>query len=230
MFIMKHTGKKIISLVLAAIMLSALILCFTGCSKNDGPFVYVSVANEKGEIVALYEKLAYTENMTVDNALAALHAEKCKDGYESYESDFGLSMSKLWGVENGGSYGYYVNNASPTSLADTLKENDHVYAYIYTDTQTFSDTYSFFNANTAEIGAGEKLSLTLSCLSYDASWNLATLPVSDAAIEIDGEASAYKTDADGKAEITFDKKGTYVVTASSDTMTLVPAFVIVTVK
>ena len=38
------------------------------------------------------------------------------------------------------------------------------------------------------------------------------------------------TDADGKATLTFDKKGTYVVSAAHGTLNLVPTFVIVTVK
>ena len=224
---MKHTKRF---LALAFVMLVLTAFCFASCGGEKGPFVYVTVADENGEIVARYEKVAYTEGMTIDAALAALHAEKCEGGYASAKSTYGLSMVKLWGVENGGAYGYYVNNASPASLADTLKENDHVYAFVYTDTTLCSDVYSFFAAPTAEINAGKPLPLTLSYSGYDESWTPVTLPVSGAKIAIDGEATSYVTDADGKVTLTFDKAGTYVVTAKSDTMTLVPPFVIVTVK
>ena len=226
---MKHT-KRILSIALALLMLALSALCFASCGEAKGPFVYVTVADENGEIVALYEKVEFTEGMTVDAALAALHEKKCEGGYASAESTYGLSMTKLWGVENGGSYGYYVNNASPSSLADTLKENDHVYAFIYTDTAAFSDVYAFFSAPTAEAAKGEGLALTLSCAGYDESWNAVTLPVAGAKIYVDGEESTFVTDAEGKVTLTFEKAGTYVVTAKSESMTLVPPFVTVTVK
>jgi hypothetical protein len=130
----------------------------------------------------------------------------------------------------GGAYGYYVNNASPSSLADTLKEGDHVYAFVYTDTEAFSDTYAFFTAPTAEATAGEALALTLSGLGYDEAWNTVTLPVEGAKISVDGTETNVVTDADGKATLTFDKKGTYVVTAAHENKNLVTPFVIVTVK
>jgi hypothetical protein len=190
----------------------------------------VTVANEKGEIAAQYEKVEFTEGMTIDTALAALHEKKCKGGYATEQTSYGLSMIKLWGVENGGSYGYYVNNASPSSLADTLKEGDHVYAFVYTDTVTYSDTYAFFTDPTAEATAGEALALTLSGLGYDEAWNTVTLPVEGAKISVDGTETDVVTDADGKATLTFDKKGTYVVSAVHGTLNLVPTFVIVTVK
>lgn len=223
-------GRRFLVLALACLMLALSALCFASCGEEKGPFVYVTVADENGEIVARYEKVALTEGMTIDAALAALHAEKCEGGYASAESAYGLSMTKLWGVENGGSYGYYVNNVSPASLADTIKEGDHVYAFVYTDTVAFSDTYAFFSAPTAEVTAGENLALALSCAGYDENWSPVTLPVEGAKILVDGAATTHTTDAEGKTSITFDKAGTYVVTAASETANLVTPFVIVTVK
>ena len=226
---MKHV-EKIISLALAVLLLSLSALCFSSCGEAKGPFVYVTVADENGKIVARYEKVEFTEGMTIDAALSALHAKKCEGGYASAESTYGLSMVKLWGVENGGSYGYYVNNASPTSLKDTLHENDHVYAFIYTDTVAFSDTYAFFKNPTAEVAKGESLELALSSAGFDESWAPINLPVAGAKILVDGEETSVVTDANGKATVKFDKAGTYVVTANSETVTLVPPFVIITVK
>lgn len=231
---MKHTHKKLLSLFLAAIMLTIMCFGFVSCGTQEtGPCVYVSIADENGNLAVRYEKVAYTENMTVDMALSAIHEAKFKDGasgYASYESAYGLSMSKLWGVENGGSYGYYVNNASPSSLSATLKEGDHVYAFIYTDTQTFSDTYAFFNANTVLLEKGESVTLTLSYSGYDENWTPVTLPIPNANIYINGESSQPTTNENGKVTLSFDKKGTYIVTADSSTMNLTPAFVIITVK
>jgi len=223
---MKHT-KRIIAF---ALLLVLSLLCFASCGAEKGPSVYVTVADENGKIVAMYEKVAFSEGMTADGALAALHAKKCAGGYASEQTSYGLSMTKLWGAENGGAYGYYVNNASPASLADELREGDHVYAFVYTDTVAFSDTYAFFASPTAEVKKGEALELTLSSAGFDANWAPVTLPVKGAKILIDGKETDTATGESGKATLTFDKKGTYVVTASSETVTLVPAFVIVTVK
>lgn len=50
--------------------------------------------------------------------------------------------NKLWGTENGGSYGYYVNNVSTWSLTDPVDEGDYVNAFVYTDLTTWFDTYA----------------------------------------------------------------------------------------
>ena len=226
---MKNT-KRILTLALAFMLLALTVFCFSSCGEEKGPFVYVTVADENGEIVARYEKVAYTEGLTVDGALAALHAKKCEGGYASVKSEYGISMTKLWGVENGGAYGYDVNNSFPESLADTVKEGDHVYAFVYTDTVGYSDTYAFFSAPAAEAAKGESLELTLSSAGYDASWAPVTLPVEGAKIFADGVATDIVTDSNGKATVKFDKKGTYVVTAEHGTLNLVTPFVIVSVK
>ena len=49
-------------------------------------------------------------------------------------------------------------------------------------------------------------------------------------ITVDGETTAYKTDAEGKVLLSFDRKGTYVVSATSDSLTLTPPVCVVTVK
>ena len=226
---MKNT-KKILSLALAAMLLALSLLCFASCGEAKGPFDYVSVADENGNLGAMYEKVEYTEGLTSDAALAALHEKKCAGGYASEESVYGLSLSKLWGVENGGSYGYYVNNASPSSLSDTLKEGDHVYAFVYTDTVMYSDTFSFFSATAVEAERGAELSLTLFSAGYDESWNPVTLPVCGAKILIDGDETNLTTDENGSFSTKFDKKGTYTITVSYAEANLTPAFVIVTVK
>lgn len=231
---MKHTTKKLLSLFLAAIMLTVACLSLVSCgAQDDGPCVYVSIADENGNLVVRYEKVPYTENMTVDMALSAIHEYKFSggaSGYASYESAYGLSMSKLWGVENGGSYGYYVNNAFPSSLAATIAEGDHVYAFIYTDTQTFTDTYAFFNANTVLLEKDASVTLTLSYSGYDESWMPVTLPVSGANIYVNGKISEHTTSENGKVTLSFDKKGTYILTADSNEMNLTPAFVVITVE
>ena len=86
----------------------------------------------------------------------------------------------------------------------------------------WSDTYCFFDKYTVNAEAGEEISLTLKYAGYDASWNPVVLPVEGAVITIDGAATEYKTDAEGKVDVKLDKAGDIVISATSETMTLVP--------
>lgn len=82
----------------------------------------------------------------IDEVLYATHESYYEggaaSGYASAETEYGLSLAKLWGDESG-SFGYYVNNSSAWSLGDAVEDGDHVYAFIYQDTTGWSDEYSF---------------------------------------------------------------------------------------
>ncbi len=229
--IMKKQTRRILSLVLALAMLAVSVFAFASCGEEKN-YVYVTISDENGNIALAYEKVELEEEMTIDAALRAAHAEFYdggEAGFASADSQYGLSMTKLWGSE-AGSYGYYVNNASPSSLADAVENGDHIYAFVYTDLIAWSDAYSFFNVDTVEAAAGEKITLTLSCLGYDESWNVVTNPVVGAVITVDGEDTSFVTDENGSVEITLDKKGEYVISANSDTLNLVSPVAIATVK
>lgn len=43
-----------------------------------------------------------------------------RPGYATDTGDYGLYITKLWGTENGGSYGYCLNNAACMSLTDPV--------------------------------------------------------------------------------------------------------------
>jgi hypothetical protein len=138
-------------------------------------------------------------------------------------------MTMLWGDESG-AFGYCVNNASAMSLFDEVKVGDHVYAYVYSDQMTWSDSYSYFDVSLVETAAGEQMTLTLFCVGYGEDWMPVTSPVAGAVITVDGAASEYRTDEEGKVTLTLDKKGSYTISATSETMTLVPPVCIVRVK
>ena len=130
-------------------------------------------------------------------------------------------MTKLWGAENGSGYGYYLNNASVWSLTDTVKNGDYVNAFVYTDTVNFSDTFAFFDKNTADVAKNGELTLTLSAAGYDASFNPITLPVANATISVDGTPTAYQTNAQGKVTIKLSDAGKHVISANSADINLV---------
>ena len=144
--------KKLITVLALALILTAIGANNRTLAEDLSAKVLVSIAN--GTLVLAAEEITVTDvdndgALTINDALYAAHEAKfdggAAAGYGSASTEYGLSMTKLWGVENGGSYGYMVNNASAWSLADPVKTGDHVYAFVYTDTTGFSDSYSYFD-------------------------------------------------------------------------------------
>lgn len=197
--------------------------------KTSSADVHVTIA-DKGKLVLTQEEVEVTDvdkdgALTINDALYAAHEEYYKGGaaagYASANGQWGLSITKLWGDTNG-SFGYWVNNVSANGLADPVKDGDYINAFIYKDGTYWSDTYCWFDKNTINAKIGEKITLTLSAAGYDANWNPVTSSVSGAAITINGEATDYSTDENGKVTIKFDKEGAYVISAVSESQTLVP--------
>ena len=212
------------TLIVAAMILS---LCAIPMSAQ-GVEATVTIAN--GQVVS-HGSVTVTDAdgdgvISIADAIYAAHEANfdggAAAGFKAEDSQWGISMVKLWGVENGGSYGYQINNSNPMSLADPIKDGDYIYAYVYTDTVGFSDTYTFFESTELEANEGQQITLTLSAAGYDANWAPVTLPVEGATITVNGEKTDFVTDAEGKVTVKFDKAGSYTLSAVSETMTLIP--------
>lgn len=240
--------KKILSIVLITVMLAS-VFCL-GISAVDEPentpanedrennganktpaasaSVYVTVATD-GSLKLIQESITVIDTdgddvLTINDALCCAHKEKydgtLEDGYASARTEYGLSMTRLWGNDCG-LYGYYVNNKSAWSLEDPVKEGDYINAFAYKN-EDYSDVYCFFDVNSIEAKKGEEITLTLNAIGYDASFNTIIVPVEGAVIVIDGKNSDYKTDADGKATIKLEADGKIIISAMSEKQTLVP--------
>ncbi len=225
--------KKIITA--AAVIAAMGALTFSAYADTT---VYVTIADEEGRLSVEDRAVSVTDAdgdgaLTINDTLIAAHelfySQGAAGGYEAVNGDYGLSISKFWGIENGGSYGYYVNNASAWSLTDPVSDGDHVSAFIYTDLEAWSDTYCYFDKYEADTETGE-VTLTLSAATFDADWNPITVPVEGADIIVNNTKTGGKTDADGKITLSFTDNGDYIVSASSDTQTLVPPVCRVTVN
>lgn len=228
--------KKIFTFALALFLLAVCTCTVSFAEANDDAIdVYVSVSN-KGSLTVAYEKISVTDidndgALTINDALYLIHESKfdggAQNGYSSAQSEYGLSITKLWG-DTSGSYGYYVNDASAMSLADVIKDGDHIYAYVYKDVVAWSDAYSFFNVNSLKSEEKVEFELVLKMSGFDEQWNPISSPVKDAVITVNGEDTAFKTDENGKAVIKLDK-GNYVISARTDSLNLVPAVCIANV-
>jgi len=227
--------KKLLATILTLLMLVG--VCSITAFAEEPTVVYVTIAN-KGELVLTREKVVVTDidndnALTINDALYAAHEAKYQGGaaagYASGQSAWGLSLLKLWG-DDSGSFGYTVNNASAMGLADTIKNGDTVYAYVYKDQTAWSDSFSFFDKETVEAQKGDEITVTLSASGYDATWNPITTPVANATITVNGKKTEVKTNALGKATIKLETAGTVIISAVSDTQTLVPPVLVAEVK
>lgn len=232
--------KKILAVILTVLLLMGTMSLAAFATDGVSASVYVTIADKDGKLALVQEKITVIDlnadgKLTIDEALYAAHEAKYEGGaaagYKSENTEYGLSLTKLWGTSNGGSYGYYVNNASAWSLSDEVKEGDYINAFVYTDTESWSDTYCWFNINATTVDAGQKIDLTLMTSVYDvATSGFVTTPVANAFITVDGVKTEVKTDSDGKASIIVDGNGNHVISAVSDTQNLVPPVFTVTVN
>ncbi|MBO6231542.1 MAG: hypothetical protein J6O50_13360 [Ruminiclostridium sp.] len=230
--------KKIVS---AAAVLAAMSMLSVSAFAD----VYVTISDDSGKLVVALEPTELSDadgdgKLTVNDALynahEALFDGGAAAGYGSESGDYGLMLTKLWGVENGGSYGYYVNNASAMSLADEINDGDTVNAFVFTDTAAFSDTYCYFDSNRIDCSdsapdSSVTTELTLTAATFDENWAPISVPVAGATITINGEKTDFVTDENGWVSVDLPKEdGQYTVSAVSDTQTLVPPVCIVTVS
>lgn len=225
--------KKFLSTLLA---LAMLLSCAVFAEAAD-PVVFVSISDDAGNLVLAHVPVVVTDEdgdgaLTICDALMNAHAAYHPDGVAAFAavtSEWGLSMAKLWGIENGGSYGYCVNDASAMSLVDPIKDGDHVKVYAYVDLTAWSDTYCYFTVPVAEAAVNTGVALALSANAYDENWAPITVPVAGAVITVNGEKTEIVTDENGNAVLTLAEAGTYTISAVSETATLVPPVCILTI-
>lgn len=220
--------KKILAVMLMVLL--TLSVCAPAIAAADTTAdVYVTISDKDGKLALAAEKITVTDidgdhALTINDALYAAHEQFYKGGaaagYATETTKYGLSLTKLWGTANGYSYGYMVNNASAWSMTDPVKTDDYVAAYVFTDTKTFADKYSYFDRFQAD--ADVTLDLTLSKADFDADWNPITVKIAGAELTVDGEPTGVLTDENGQATITFTTNGKHLVSAVKAGEVIVP--------
>ena len=232
----KNFKNRLLSVALMAAMM-IVGLGFMGIANNayaaeNEITVYVTVSNagelavdgEGNYAVNLPVTVAADETglATVDAALTALHDTYYPGGYVTSESAFGLLVDKLWGVENGNNYLFAINGVGCNSGVsyDYVSDGAQLTAVIMKDLTYWSDLIAAFDKTNVTVKTGEEveLALTYDAVTYDANWNAAHVatPVVGADVFVAGaeDAPFAVTDTMGKAFVSFDEPGTYVVTAS----------------
>lgn len=139
------------------------------------------------------------------------------------EEDFALSPTTYLEVNSDGwmvtcfgmdaSYcSYYLNGAATDVAPNVVVSNGDYLDFA----AMYSDCYSYFSRRQITVAVGEKFTQALLFDGYDASWNfVAGQRASDVDITIDGNVVG-KTDSDGKACLSIDQAGSYVLGAKSE--------------
>ena len=212
----------------AMLLVTAMLLCMAvvPAFAEETPTADVSVTVAvKGALVMTCETVTVTDAdgdgaLTIHDALYAAHAAKytggADAGYASANTVYGLSLVRLWGDESG-AFGYFLNDAMPLSLTDPIAEGDRVYAYVYTDALMWSDVYAYFNQTEVSVLAGDHVTLTLSQNVWGA-----VSPLAGATLTVDGQATEYRTDANGIVTLPIETAGEHVISAISDNATITP--------
>ena len=217
---------------MAAALLSCSSVCMTAyAADTESVDVYVTISDGSATPVLIQKPVTVTDTdndgaLTINDALYIAHEDYftggAAAGYASGEGQYGLELRKLWGLDHGIDYGYYVDNKGANGLRDTVSDNNQIYAFAYTDRTAFSDTYSWFDKIKTDAKQGDEIELTLSHIGYAADWSPLTLPVEGAVITVNGNDTEYKTDAEGKVKIKLDTAGEDIISAKSDSLILVP--------
>lgn len=229
--------RRIAGLVCAAAVSVQLGLTAVTASAADTITVDVTISNA-GTLTVPAQSVTVTDRngdgkFDLDEALYAAHEAYYEGGaaagYRSAESDYGLSMEKLWGADNG-AFGYYLNDQFAMSLLDEVKAGDRVAAFVYSDAVSWSDSYCYFDqTNMQDAKQGDEVSLKLSKFTFGADGSASAVPASGAYITIDGKKTAYQTDENGAVRVRLDQAGEQIISAVSDQDVLVPTALRVTV-
>ena len=228
---MKKNLLRVFCLVLVLTMLAAILPVMAA----DEITVFVSVSaqgapaqTKDGKPAALLP-VTVPAGSTVEDAIIAAHAQYCPagaDGWQKAESEWGTSMTMIWGSYDGVG-AFYVNGLMPwvQSWELTAEDGDCVELVLYG--ADWSDSYACFDKRIADVEAGKQLTLTLTHDVFDENWTAQPTALAGATVKTVDGAVLGTTDAEGKVSVSFAAAGEYIVTASSaDTVITAPICIV----
>lgn len=182
--------------------------------------VYVTVSN-KGVLAIAREKLTVSDlnkdgTVTFDEAMQAAHEKYCptgKDGYATAANGYGLQVTKLWGVDSTANMFYKNDKMADNVEVETVAAGDDLVAGVMKDQADWSDCYACFDKKEIATVAGDEFALTLAADSWGTVLKAPNVKVGTWKDGEFAEITGKTTDADGNVALSFDKPGTYVVSA-----------------
>lgn len=212
-------------------------------AQKDGAFLInpqeITVVSNTAEEYGFTDS---SEGVTFLDALVTMHKLKYGEAFTretvgdyltaGVNPDYGTYYIYTAFGEPASATAFYINSAMgfDTAEAAILKDGDTAEYCFYQDTTAWSDCYTAFAEKAVTGLAGSDIELTLLKNSYDDNWVASLLPIDGTdenntvtinTVNEDGsisEALSYNgeeiaPDASGKVTLSFDKPGTYIVTA-----------------
>ena len=226
----KLLSRKFFVLLLSTLMI-LMLMPMTAFAAEEGTIDVVVAISVAGEVIVANETVTVSdvdgiEGFDFCDVMIAAHEQFAPNGAADFafsDNDWGISVDKLWG-DTSYNFGYYINDEMAWSADQAVSEGDYVHAYIFQDTETFSDAYAYFDQKFAEITESETLTLTLTAaIGWNEDWTPNFQPYAGAQVgyyEGDEFVVLGTTDENGQVELTFPEAGTYVVTAIGATSTV----------
>ena len=236
---MQRTMKRIGALILALAMLVTFMPTLGLAENAHAAVSSIKVkltVNNKGVIAQDKDGEAMVERevtvldidsdgqFTFDEALVAAHKKYHADGETAYGAADG-AVNKLWGVSTGNTLFYINDEGIPNGVtADTVQEGDSLYASINKDDVLYDDWFTKFDETIKTVDLNTDFELNIKGhlgMAYEAE-DKEFVSLDDIQIGTwdNGEFKAIEgavTDKDGKATLSFDQPGTYLVTAGGTT-------------
>ena len=231
---MKKNLLRIFCIVLALTMLVGLMPVL---AAEDDVTVYVSVSEQgvlaetKDGAPAAQLEVAVPAGSTLEDAIIAAHEAYCPDGaegWETAESDWGLSMAKIWGKTDGVG-AWYLNGVMPMDQSWNITATDGDYVDLILYREDWSDSYAAFDQRAAEAAAGEAITLALTHDVFDENFVASPEALAGAAVKLADGTELGVTDEEGKIALTFDEVGTYLVTAEDPDLAITAPVCVITV-
>lgn len=239
--------KKVLSLFLVFIMIIGLIPLNNSTVYGDNSITVFVTISVKGDIVCpkdsnqklLNIPLVVETGTTPAEALKKMHELYHPDGKDGYNETNGF-FSTFWG-QTTSNVGYFINDIMIMNTKQELSNGDYLNGTIYEDFT--KDIYSCFDKKDITISVNESHEITLlSNVICTDDWkhgmmngDFADKPLKNSSILIlnndktSWDKKNITTDKNGKAIISFDKTGTYYISALKEGFTLIPAFCKITV-
>ncbi len=226
--------KKLFSLLSILILAALILACPVSASEEKTPKpsdtvgVYVTISNEKGELVhaRVYHDVTDLDGdgiISVHDALTQAHKDDCDGGYLADHTYGDLSIRKLWRVD-GRKYDVFSEGSRVLRLTEPIEEGDHIQAFVYTDEENASDRYSYFNKTELKLHEKDE-TITLYAYKTNEFGNLVSEPVKNAVITVNGEQTKIKTDKNGSFTLSYDDLQPMqynVISAVTDEFPMVP--------
>ena len=223
--------KKGLSILLCALMLLS-TLHFTVHADANEITAYITISmygdiviDKNGDPVAEAPVvLTGKESYTLDDAFSAAHELYYEGGaaagYASGEGYYGLSVTKVWG-DTSGKYGYQMNLGAVDVWGPTqaVANGDYIDLSVYESYYPDTESYAKFDAYSKTV-VTDGAELTLYESYYGENWETLYRPCAGATIYVDGVATEFVTDANGRCTVEFDDYGKYLISAKK-TKTLV---------